>query len=234
MIYYTTNGTTPTTGSTLYAGPITVSTSETIQAIAVASGYSPSALSSATYTINVPPSFTISGTAVTLSKGSTKGNTSTVTAQSLNGFVGSVTLTAAVTSSPNGAQYLPTLSFGTTSPISFTGSTATATLTISTTAPTSAANRPAMSPSVFGGSFALALIAFFWVPGRRRVCKSLIASIGLLFVLNGLIACGGGGNTGSGGGGGDIAGTTSGAYVITITGTSGSLTETGTINLTVQ
>jgi hypothetical protein len=50
-IYYTTNGTTPTTSSTLYVAPITVSASETINAIAVASGLSNSAVGSATYTI---------------------------------------------------------------------------------------------------------------------------------------------------------------------------------------
>ena len=58
-IYYTTNGATPTTSSTLYAGPITVSATgvnatETIQAIAVASGYTQSAVGSATYNITVP------------------------------------------------------------------------------------------------------------------------------------------------------------------------------------
>ena len=51
-IYYTTNGSAPTTSSTVYAGPISVSVSETINAIAVASGYSTSAVSSATYTIS--------------------------------------------------------------------------------------------------------------------------------------------------------------------------------------
>ena len=50
-IYYTTNGTAPTTGSAVYTGPITVSSSETIQAIATASGYATSGVGSATYTI---------------------------------------------------------------------------------------------------------------------------------------------------------------------------------------
>jgi len=53
VIYYTTNGTTPTTSSAQFSPgtPISVSTTTTIEAIAAASGYSNSAVASGTYTI---------------------------------------------------------------------------------------------------------------------------------------------------------------------------------------
>jgi len=55
-IYYTTDGTLPSASSTLYTGPVTVASSETLQAVAVASGFSNSAAASAAYVINLPPS----------------------------------------------------------------------------------------------------------------------------------------------------------------------------------
>jgi photosystem II stability/assembly factor-like uncharacterized protein len=62
-IYWTEDGTTPTTSSTLYTGPIPVGfglqagdgLSVTIQAIAVASGFANSGVGSATYNIGFPP-----------------------------------------------------------------------------------------------------------------------------------------------------------------------------------
>jgi hypothetical protein len=49
-VHYTTDGTTPTAGSTKYSAPISVSSAETIKAIAVAAGYTNSAVASAAYT----------------------------------------------------------------------------------------------------------------------------------------------------------------------------------------
>jgi Chitobiase/beta-hexosaminidase C-terminal domain len=50
-IHFTTDGSTPTAASPSYTGPITVTTTETIQAIAVAAGHLTSTISSATYTL---------------------------------------------------------------------------------------------------------------------------------------------------------------------------------------
>jgi hypothetical protein len=53
VIYYTKDGTTPTTGSPKYTGPVAISGTTTFKAMATATGYSQSIVSSATYTITL-------------------------------------------------------------------------------------------------------------------------------------------------------------------------------------
>ena len=50
-IYYTTDGSTPTAASTLYAGPVAISSTVTVKVIATAPGFSSSSVASATYTV---------------------------------------------------------------------------------------------------------------------------------------------------------------------------------------
>jgi hypothetical protein len=54
IFYYTTDGSMPTTASTLYSGPITISSNQTINAIAVMTGFTNSPVTSAAYTIAPP------------------------------------------------------------------------------------------------------------------------------------------------------------------------------------
>ena len=188
----------------------------------------------------VTPAFSIGGTSVTVAKGATTGTNISVTPS--GGFTGSVVMTAAVTTSPPGALYPPTLSFGSTTPVSITGATAgTATLTIATTAATTGSlaypARPGARWYTTGGA-ALACILLFCVPVRRRSWRTMLGMFALFVALaGGVLACGGGGGSSGGGGGGSgggISGTTSGAYTITVTGTAGSTITTGTVTLTVQ
>jgi len=55
VIYYTLDGSTPTTASTKYAGAVSITTSTTVKALAAASGYTTSPVTTAAYTISAAP-----------------------------------------------------------------------------------------------------------------------------------------------------------------------------------
>ena len=232
-IYYTTDGTTPTTSSTEYTVPIIVSSTETIEAIAAATGYSTSAVVTAAYTFapGVAPG---SGgtTSLTVTPGTTTGNTGTISVAGTNGFSGVVDLTCSVTTTLTSVSDMPTCSLNPTS-VTISGAAAqTSTLTVNTTAASSAENqeRRLFWPSASGATFAFVLL---FVRPRKRKGRVAIVGLLLLFVSTGFIGCGGG-SIGGGGGGGNT-GTTPGAYTITVTGTSGSVSATvGAVALTVQ
>ena len=239
-----TSAATPLTGGSasivITAGSLPVG-ADTLTATYTSDATSSPIYNNASNTVSVTvtvPTFTVTGTAAAVVAGATTGNTSTITVTPVGGFTGSVTLTASVSSSPAGAQNLPTLSFGTTTPVSITSATAgTATLTISTTAssttPCNAANQmPRGLPWQTGGGAILACILLFGIPMRRSRWKTMLGMIALLGAMTGgLLACGGGGTPCT-----PVVkpGTTAGTYTITVTGTSGTLTPTGTVTLTVQ
>lgn len=186
---------------------------------------------SVTVTVPPPPSFTVSGTAVTLSAGATSGNTSTITVTPAGGFTGSVTLAASIASSPTGAESAPTLTFGSSTPVDITGAAAgTATLTVTTTAATKAAlaapNQPGLPWYARDGA-ALACLLFFGFASRRANRQGILGMIALLVALaGGVLACSNGKR--------GIPATTPGNYTIAITGTSGAITATGTVTLTIK
>jgi uncharacterized repeat protein (TIGR03803 family) len=105
-LYYTTDGTTPTSSSTLYTGPFTVAASETVQAIAIESNRLTSSVASASFTLSGISAPAVSLTPISTTYSSTTG----------------VTITAA--SNNNGSV----VTFGTTSPADGTFSPTTCTI----------------------------------------------------------------------------------------------------------
>jgi hypothetical protein len=180
-----------------------------------------------------PVTFALASTSVSVAPGANTGNTSTISITPSGGFTGAVTLAAVITSAPAGARNLPQLSFGGTTPVTVNSGIATAVLTVSTTADSTAAAssaRGGLGLYAAGGT-ALACLCFFGVP-RRRNFRALLGIIVLFFVLaGGMIGCSAGLSPVSSA---TSDATTPGVYAITVTGTSGATTATTSVSLTVQ
>lgn len=169
-IYYTINGTAPTTASTVYTGPITVGVTQTVMALATATGFTPSALGSAVYTINLPPpSFTmaINPNSLTIKNGAT-GNVAIVVTPA-NSFAGQVTFGCSGLPADAACSFSPV-------PLSVAGAPATSTLTIITTT-VFGATRPASLPWLPGTGL-VAAFSLVFLRKRRRVRALFLVLIG--------------------------------------------------------
>jgi len=218
-----------TTSSTT-AGTYTVTVTGTSGSITVTT---PVTVNVSTPSFSLPANGSVSITIST--PGATTGNTAAIAVTPKNGFTGTVNLSCAVTTEPSGAT--DPITCGLPSSVSITGTTAaSATLTITSTAATSSMNdqKRLFWPSAGGGAV-LAALLFFWIPKRRRNLLVMFGLLALFVSIAGLGCGGGGGSSGGGGGsGGGSTGTTTGAYVVTVTATAGSITQTTTVNVTVN
>jgi hypothetical protein len=172
------------------------------------------------------PDFTIAASAfspATVNAGGSGSSTITIAPQ--NGFSGNVTLTCSITPA---ASRPPVCSLN---PTMVAAGSGTSTLTVTTTAPTTASLAPQLKGFYamwlpIGG---LALLGTGLASRRRKLLGLLL----LVLMLTGLIfmaACGGS----SSGGGGGHPGTPAGTYTVTVTATSGSLTHTAPVTVVVH
>jgi len=176
------------------------------------------------------PDFSLFGASATASAPGQQA-TSVITVESIAGFTGTVNLTC----QPSSTSAQITCAISPTS-VTVSGTGATATMTISTTAPhllpgTSASVRPhGLGWWATGGSVLFAGIFLVGVPSRRR----RIAGLGLMLLVFFAAGAGCGGSSSSSSP--KNAGTAAGSYSITVTATSTSpaLSHTANVSVTVQ
>jgi hypothetical protein len=89
-----------------------------------------------------------------------------------------------------------------------------------------------------GGGAVLACILMFGIKARGYKWQAMLGTVLLLLaIFCSVSACGGGsgGSSGGGSGGGSGSpGTPAGTYAVTVTGTSGTITQTASVTLTVR
>lgn len=217
VIYYTMDGSTPTTNSAVYSGPLTVSASETIQAIAAAPNYANSTVASAAFTINLPaPSFSLSINPSSLSIQPGGQGTLGVTVTPANGFNSAVSFACAGLPASASCSFAPQT-------LTPAGNAASTQLTVTSTA-AARGGRYGPAPLLPGVAFGICL---FLVDGRkRRLGLQLLLALLTLLGMGWIAACGGGA------GGGQT--TQPIQATVTVTATSGTLQQSSSFVLTIE
>ncbi|MGA3344122.1 MAG: choice-of-anchor Q domain-containing protein [Terracidiphilus sp.] len=222
-IYYTTDGSMPTTGSSLVDGPVTVSSTETIQAFAVATGFADSTVASAAYII--PPTFTLAVAPTALTVPGGQSGTAMVSVTPQNGFSSAVSFTC---------SGLPTGATCTFVPATVTpsGMAASTKLTVTTSAATAELHRNS-NPLLPQSTLAVVLCCFLGWKKRRNIQLLLLLAVSVIG-LSLFTGCGGGSKSTTT----TTKTTPPVTSTVTVTGTSGSgstlVQNTTTFSLTVN
>lgn len=181
-IYFTTDGTTPTSNSTVYSGPVTVNTSLTLQAIANATGYGDSRVASAAYTIDrTLPDFSVGSSPASLSLTNGQSGTVTISVKPQGSFASAVSFTCSGLPAGAACSFSP----ATVTP---SGASASTMLTVTTSRTTGLLRR--IDPMLFPESLLAALFCCFGWTKRNSFRSFLVLATSLigLALLNG---CGG-------------------------------------------
>lgn len=214
VIYYTTNGSTPTASSTVYSTPLTLSATETLKAIAVAIGYSPSPVVTSNYTVNIMPAgfaLSVNPSSLTIPPTASFG-TIQLTVQPQGGFTGAVALSCS--GLPPGAA----CGFS-SSPVNLTNYNQPQIVTVTISTGLTAMLHHSGNPLVPEATLALA-ICFFGFRKRRGIQVLLLAVISVL----GVSMVSGCGSSGPG----------TSTSTVTVTATAGSLSTKTQVSITMN
>jgi pseudomonalisin len=194
----------------------------------------------ATFTLTASPT-SLTGTPTASSNGTpisgTASSTITITPTQNDQFDGNIALSCAITpavsqpatcaAAPNNFNLAGNDIVTSTLTVTYAGST--------TNCSTDARETPSIR-TAFLGPVAFALLLLFLPFRKRKSIRNLACVLLLVTGLASLNGCGGNSSTSGGGSCTNVvsAGTTPGAYTVTVTGVSGSITKTATVALTIN
>jgi len=105
------------------------------------------------------------------------------------------------------------------------------TVTLLTTAPVARTAKVALAAGLFGFSPVFSSVGLVWLSRKRRLCAKILSAWIALILIMLCLSCGGG--LQGGGGGGGNPGTPPGTYNVKLTASSGCVTHSTQVSLTV-